>query len=222
MWLTVAVPLTVLFTVLIGIYLKKEPLMEKKTIKDKMMVLLPRHKLDFVFVIAMFAMGIFVFGLRYNYSHDYIEAPKLAILALLFIPIVYIDYKTKKIPNKLLILGLISRIVLYIIEVFVGEGNMLNIFLSDIKGALVGGLIFLMGSLFVKNGVGMGDIKMFALIGIFYGYGGTVSTIVYSLFLCFIMALFLLITRKKAIKDTVPLAPFAFIGLILTLILEIF
>lgn len=164
-------------------------------------------------------MGIITFKIRYyNYS-DFIGAAKLTTLVTLLAPISYIDFKSRKIPNKLLLSGLIARVVFYIIEFFMGKEEITGILFSDLKGMLLGGGIFLIGALAAKNSIGMGDVKMFAVIGLFCGYTRTMAVIMFSLFLCFVTAIILLLLKRKSLKDSVPLAPFVFVGTFLAMVL---
>ena len=82
-------------------------------------------------------------------------------MVVLLAPISYIDFKTRKISNFLLLAGLSARAVFYIIEFFADNKAITGIITSDIKGLLLGGGIFLIGAVAAKNSIGMGDVNVY-------------------------------------------------------------
>ncbi len=219
MWALFAVPFVAFLIILASYYLQWETVLKKGTLRAKAMALFPPKLSYLAFLALSFIMGIASFEIRYyNYS-DFIGAAKLTTLVVLLAPIAYIDLKSKKIPNILLLSGLFTRAVFYIIEFLKYNKTIADILLSDLKGLILGGGIFLIVALVAKNSIGMGDVKMFAVIGVFCGYSGTMTVIILSLFLCFAAAIIMLLLRRKNMKDSLPLAPFVFIGTFLAMIL---
>ncbi len=219
MWLAIAVPMTIILVALANCYIQKDDIFCSQTLKERVSAFFPRSPFYIIFLFIVFIMGITSFGVQYHFFTDYLKAAKLTTLLLLLAPIAFIDLKSKKIPDKLILIGICIRVLFYVFEIFNNSQIVLNIFISDMIGILLGGGIFLLAALIVKNSIGMGDVKMYALIGVFCGYTATFSSIMFSLFLCFIASVVLLIFRKKGRKDTLPLAPFAFIGTYLVIVL---
>lgn len=219
MWILIALPLNLILLVLVNCYIRKDLILSKETFKDRLTSFVPSQPLYIMFLIIVFTFGIVSFGSQYYYFADYVKAAKLTTLVLLLAPVAYIDFKSKTIPNKLLLAGLFGRIIFYIIEMFTKNREILDIFVSDIKGVLLGGGVFLLGAIIAKNSVGMGDVKMYGVIGFYCGYMGTMASMLFSLFICFIASIFLLIFRKKSRKDTLPLAPFVLAGTFLVIFL---
>ncbi|OPZ84413.1 MAG: Type IV leader peptidase family protein [Firmicutes bacterium ADurb.Bin419] len=219
MWAAIAVPMTIILIALANCYLQKDSIFSRQTLKDRIAAFIPAKPLYIAFLAIVFIMGITSFGAQYHFFSSYVKAAKLTTLLMLLAPAAYIDFKSKKIPNELILFGLCTRVVFYVIEMFTNNRTILNIFASDIKGVLLGGGVFLLAALIVRNSIGMGDVKMYALIGLFCGYTGTLASMLFSLFVCFIASVGLLILRKKGRKDTLPLAPFVFIGTYLVIVL---
>ena len=130
----------------------------------------------------------------------------------------FIDYKMKKIPNKLVIFVAVTRIMFLILEAVFHTNGVLNLLIQSGAGLAFGGLFTLICML-VSHGIGAGDIKLFAVLGLSFGLRGIISIMMYSVFLSFIICIVLLISRKAKMKSTLPMAPFIFIGLSLYLIL---
>ena len=64
----------------------------------------------------------------------------------------------------------------------------------------------------------MGDIKLFAVLGLYFGYD--IINLMFFSFLCTaIYSIYLLLFKKKKKKDSVPMGPFIFLGTILSFIL---
>ena len=68
-----------------------------------------------------------------------------------------------------------------------------------------------------KNSVGMGDVKLFAVIGLYQGLWGAVNSVFFSFIVSFINAVVLLITRKKKKSDVIAFAPCIMIGTVMAI-----
>ena len=84
---------------------------------------------------------------------------------------------------------------------------------------LIGFLIFFLARIFSRKSVGMGDVKLAAVLGWYLGGALIWFDIVLSLFLAAGYSLLQLIRKKLSMKDSIPLAPFFSVGTILILLL---
>jgi Flp pilus assembly protein protease CpaA len=124
-----------------------------------------------------------------------------------------IDIKDRIIPNQLVLFLFVTRLILLWysnlqMDVFI---NFMNY--SPFIGFLIGGGVLLVSKILSKSGIGYGDVKFFAMIGFFVGETGIISVLFYTFILISLVACGLLLTKKLTIRDTLPLAPFAFLGL---------
>jgi len=131
----------------------------------------------------------------------------------------WIDFRTKKIPNQIFLILLAVRGIGILIEMAFYPNEIFHILLTSFSGMLIGGTIVLICRLISRGGIGAGDVKLFALIGFYFGVIPMMNILFYTTFLSAIVAAFLLITRKAKMKSTLALGPFAFIGLNLYYIL---
>lgn len=128
--------------------------------------------------------------------------------------IAFIDYKEHIIPNKIILGLLILRIFFMIYEV-VNQKEFLNyLVLYPLLGALVGGMLMVIGMFISKKGIGMGDVKLFFIIGFYVNSYYIMPTLIYTFLICAIVGIILLISRKATMHDVLPLAPFAFCGVL--------
>ena len=143
-------------------------------------------------------------------------------IVLLFViwPLAYIDYKTMRIPNLFVVYGLICRAVLLLFELFLGHTAVWNYLATEAIAAVALLLAAVLCGLVVKNGIGFGDMKLFVVLGLFLGLTGIWSAIFLALLISFVIALFVLITKKKSRKDAIPFGPALVIGTYLSICLS--
>lgn len=123
----------------------------------------------------------------------------------LLLTITISDLEKHKIPNAVLlpffIIGLFERILI---------SKTINWYFNPFLGIIVGfGIMFLL-AYFSKGGMGGGDIKLLAVIGIFIGPLGALITLFLAAFLGLFYAIFSGAALKKGTK--IPFGPFLAIG----------
>ena len=172
-----------------------------------------------IFVVAMFAMNIILANfIVYIYNGSNIINAKLMILISMMWPIAYIDFKEKRIPNKILIIMLIARAVILIPELAL-LGNISQTLISMVIATVAVIIACVLCCLIVKGAIGMGDIKLFCVMAIYLGLEGIWSAIFCSLIVSFVIAVFSLATRRVNRKDNIPFAPAILIGTYLSIFL---
>ncbi len=146
----------------------------------------------------------------------------LIILSLSFIIIFFIDLKHFIIPNEITF----SMMVLGFIKSF--DPNLNSLFPNYIN-SLIGGLlgygiiwsiIYFYKQLRKKEGMGLGDAKLFAVIGFWFGW----LAIPFIIFLSSIIALLSvapsLIKNSKTMSSQIPFGPYIIIGTVVYLFFE--
>jgi leader peptidase (prepilin peptidase)/N-methyltransferase len=123
----------------------------------------------------------------------------------LLLTITISDLEEHKIPNSVIlpffIIGLFERLLI---------SETTNWYFNPFLGIIVGfGIMFLL-AYFSKGGMGGGDIKLLAVIGVFIGPLGALITLFLSAFLGLFYAIFSGAALKKGTK--IPFGPFLAIG----------
>lgn len=112
-----------------------------------------------------------------------------------------IDLKEQIIPDGLIVFGLLTGIIFVWMDKSYSP-------LDALLGFIIGGGTLLIIALISKGGIGGGDIKLMAVIGVFLGW----PLILIVLFISFvsggIFGIVFLVTGKKGKKDSVPFGPF--------------
>ncbi len=150
------------------------------------------------------------------YDCNWIFAIKRVIFCSALWPLAFIDYREHIIPNKVLLYLLIVRIAIAGIEM-IADFNTAKTELLGCLIAAIGMLVLLcVMRLIVKNGIGFGDIKLFVVMGLYYGVRGSISTLFLSFVVSFIVSIFMLVTKRKSKKDHIAFAPSILVGTLLS------
>jgi leader peptidase (prepilin peptidase)/N-methyltransferase len=168
----------------------------------------------YAFPITSLLIEIFTslyYPLCYFYFFIYKKQPLNFIPPLFFgtilILISFIDIKNNIIPNKIVIPS-----------IFIGLFLMILFFPNKIIESIIFSIgvfiLFLLIYFVYPQGMGMGDVKLAALLGIFLGRD-LITAIVLGFIFGAIYSIFLLISKNKRFKDRIPFAPFLSIGAII-------
>lgn len=166
---------------------------------------LPRRYIYIELLTAMIYLWcFFVFGIS-------LLSIKAMLLATFLIGITFIDLDYQLILDKVVIW-------------LAGIGVFINLVtaslsLTDIMLAVVtGGGLFLLIAVITKGGMGGGDIKFVAALGIWLGFKLTLLTVLLSFFIGGLGSALLLLTRVKKRKDFIPFGPFIAISAFLSML----
>jgi leader peptidase (prepilin peptidase)/N-methyltransferase len=144
-----------------------------------------------------------------------------------FIVVIFIDWEHQLILNVITYPAAVIAIILLAIDSFVPGANLFGdrTFIphtSLYSGLISGGVLFLFFMLIViitPGSMGMGDAKLVALIGLVSGFPLMIFSMLIGIVLGGIVAIVLLVTRKKKRKDVIPYGTFLAIGPIVAFLL---
>lgn len=200
---------SIILLVISTVYLKKKFFEESKAKEVAKSHLL-------YFLVSMAAYGIITYvAIRYSYDHHWTAVLRISKWLTIYwgcYLLACTDVKEKIIPNEIIATLLIVRVVFLIIEVIIAYPFLKDALGYPILGAVFGGGIIALAMIVSRHGVGAGDVKLFFAIGFFIGSTQILSMLLYTFFVSAVVGLILLLLRKVKMKDSVPLAPFAFIG----------
>jgi leader peptidase (prepilin peptidase)/N-methyltransferase len=150
---------------------------------------------------------------------DFISAIKLLSLYCILIPIAIIDYKHHIIPNCLTLICTAIALLSGVIEVAAKMSVLSEKALDMAAGLLFGGGVFGLAALLSKGGVGMGDVKLFAALGLALGLRLIFSLVLYTLISAAIISTVLIITKRAAAGTRLALGPYILSGMVFAIIL---
>ena len=67
-----------------------------------------------------------------------------------------------------------------------------------------------------RKGLGGGDVKLMGVASLYLGYDGALSALLYGSVLSALTAVILTVMKKMTPKDSIPLVPFLYIGILIT------
>ena len=128
------------------------------------------------------------------------------------------DIRQKCIPNKLVLSMLIAWSLLITQNLLADIQTGILLLTDGVLGLLIGGGVFLAVYLLSRKGLGGGDVKFMAAAGLYLGFSNTIPAILYGTILAALTGITLIVLGRITRKDTMPLAPFLFVGIMITLI----
>ncbi len=135
------------------------------------------------------------------------EMANAVILFGLCLYLSWIDFRYKRIPNRALGAGFVLISIMEYVLSSPREWLMAGLF------AILSLLVFGWISWHRPLALGMGDVKLFALVCYGLGVRDFVLVLTIASLAAFLVSLVLLLIRKVSIKCEVPFAPFVTIGL---------
>lgn len=130
------------------------------------------------------------------------------------------DIKTKRIPNELILAMLAAWVFTMTPKLFIDTEAGVSLLKDSALGFLIGGGLFMVVYLVSRKGLGGGDVKFMAAAGLYLGFGGTIPAMLFGTILAALTGLALILMKKIGRKDTIPLAPFLYIGMLITVFLQ--
>jgi leader peptidase (prepilin peptidase)/N-methyltransferase len=172
-------------------------------------------------LIELLTSGIFIsLFLKFGISLEFIVS--IFFMAIL-IAVFFIDMDNQIIPNELVIAGLIIGVLLVATEIIFKINAFGNIHWWDHLLGIIPGTVFLLlvallGMLLYKTEdvMGMGDVKIFAPIGLILGWKLCIVALFISIFLGGITSVILILLKIKDRKDLIPFGPFIVAGTFIT------
>ena len=126
-----------------------------------------------------------------------------------------VDLKTKRVPNSLILAMFAAWVIVMTPTLFLDTGTAVDLLRESAFGAAIGGGLFLFAYLISRKGLGGGDVKFMACVGLYQGLAGVTIIMLCGTTLAALTGLILIMLKKIGRKDTIPLAPFLFAGILI-------
>lgn len=202
-------------------YVNKVKINKADSFKNKLVAGFPSTKKRWFYLVSVcLASCCVVAMLCLFYERDILFVIKHIIVLALLCPICLIDYREKRIPNFLIIIGLCARVAILLVEMLVSFAEIKHIIISDLLATLIIAGFTLLFIFISRGGIGAGDFKLFIVMALLLGQPGIYYALFFSFFVSFIVAIFLLITKKKGRKDSIAFGPMVLCGTVLSMIVS--
>ncbi|MCH8029570.1 MAG: prepilin peptidase [Candidatus Dadabacteria bacterium] len=181
----------------------------------------PRYAIIEALTGCVFALTVYEFGLS-------VETLLYLILLPSLIVITFIDLEHWIIPNVITYPGIALGLILALLRtdwgelrILVGEIGIMNTLyvveqfpaLNSILGIMIGGgVLLLIGLMYEvirkREGMGMGDVKLLAMVGAFLGVTSLLFIVLLSSLLGTLVGAALMINKQSGMKRAIPFGPF--------------
>jgi len=167
----------------------------------------------FVLVTARFGPAVLEAGTAPDAVAAAIELVAFLTLTAVSIALALIDLDTRRLPNVIVVPALLAGVVL------LGAAALMRGDSAALAGAAIGGAglfaLYLVLALASRGGMGMGDVKLASVLGLYLGFLGWGSLLV-GAFAAFVFGgvfgLLLLIVRRAGRKTAIPFGPWMILG----------
>jgi len=168
-------------------------------------------KISFQYPLVEFFTGlIFLFGAIYYFDFNFyvlINFFYLLIVSSFLIVIFVYDLKYCLVSDKV-IYPAIFIVFLYDVYLAFMSGQLSVLTLSFATAFIIGGFFLLLVLISKEKWMGMGDVKIGVLMGLFFGPFQFLTAIFLAFLLGATVSVFLLILKKKTMKSEIPFGPF--------------
>lgn len=188
-----------------------EKVIYKDFLKDYIKKFRPHYILMFTMFFIYIAL-LYTNGLNPTFIQN-LDLIKYMILIPFLLSIAIIDYKKNIIPNRLLLTMFEIGIVLTFIYGISNINSSMDMLLGALLGAGIFGILTFLGRMVSGDeAMGMGDVKMFAVLGLYLGSSNILLVSIISFIIASIYAIIMIIAKKKKLKDYLPFGPFVLIS----------
>ena len=139
------------------------------------------------------------------------EFPLIAFYSCILLVLAFIDLQHKLILN---VIVYPAAVIAFIVGFFIPDFDVYK----GVLGGAIGFAILMLPALISRRGMGWGDVKMAGLIGLMTGYPRVIAGLFLGILSGGLIAITLLIFRKKSRKDAIPFGPFLALGAFIALI----
>ena len=173
-----------------------------------------RYKLVLIYA-GIPVLGLALIFLRAEETDPFVLIWRELIIVFGYIA-AFLDLESKKIPNNLLLAMFGTWVITTALTLLVNSAAAVLLLKDAIFGCAIGGGIFLFVYLVSSKGLGGGDVKFMAAAGLYMGSTGTLSALLCGTVFAALTGILLLIRKKVSRRDSIPLAPFLYAGILLT------
>ena len=163
------------------------------------------------------ATGV-IFALLYWHYGLSAELGVMAFYACLFIIIFIIDLEHGLILNKVVYPGMVVAFLLALLpRPWLTQWIVTGVANAALGGAIGFAILFLI-AIVSRGGMGWGDVKLAALIGLATGFPLVFFSLIMGAILGGIVAVALVIAKKRNRRETIPFGPFLAVAAMITLL----
>lgn len=201
MWLQIALDITTVL--LVTVILSKYEVISWKNGGRK----------DRILIALLAVLTVLFYWVTGKKGYGALTMVNIGLLFVILLVAAGVDGRYQRIPNRLILSGFVGKGILLGLEIMQDADMAAEILAVSLIGcAVCFGLMFFL-AVVTRQGIGYGDVKLFALIGFAVGLWDAYSILFYSALLAACYGGYLLLVAKAGKKREMPFAPFIFAGM---------
>ena len=160
--------------------------------------------------------------LRYGMGTEFVV---ISVAISFMVVVALIDLERGLILNRLVYPSVVALILLSpfwselgLSRAFLGDHNLLASVMNSLLAGLGAFLVFFAISLVYPDGMGGGDVKLAGVVGLTVGFPGVLLALWLAAVTGGLVAILLLVLRKRGRKDPIPFGPFLSLGAVAVLL----
>ncbi len=127
------------------------------------------------------------------------------------------DLLDRRVPNKWPLAMLLAWVVVMIPQLFFNTEAAITRLLGGVLGFALCGVLLLLVYLISRRGLGGADVKFMAAAGLYLGWSYSLAVLLIGSVLAALVCGVLILLKKLGSRDSVPLIPFLFVGILFSL-----
>ena len=170
------------------------------------------HYIHMLLIAIIYILLLYKFGLKPDFIQN-LDLIKYMILTPMLFSVAVIDFKNSIIPNRLLLTMAETGLLLTFVYGISDINLAMDMLIGMVVGTVILGILTLLGRLVSgKEAMGMGDVKLVAALGLFFGASNILAISIISFLLGAIISIILVLSKKRKIDDYIPFGPFIVIA----------
>lgn len=157
--------------------------------------------------------------MKLYYGDSWREMSRVLLVISVLWACAWVDIKSRIIPNKILLIGLLIRCVLIAVESLLSPSEVQYILFSSTVAAIALFAGSVLCRLISHDAIGFGDVKLLAFMGFCMQNDRIWGAMLLSAIISFVYSLYLVVCKKANRKTEIPFAPLLLAGTIAASIL---
>lgn len=151
-------------------------------------------------------------ALFFWYGYAIWKALKFMIAIAFVLCIAQIDKKKMILPNGVIFGMLLVRVLLMAVELGYYREQGITIIVQAVFGLVFGSVVFFVAKIISPDSIGSGDIKLFAVIGLYLGSQRILYAVLASLFCAMVCGIFQVVRKNITMKQAISFGPYIAMG----------
>jgi prepilin signal peptidase PulO-like enzyme (type II secretory pathway) len=155
------------------------------------------------------------------YGYEPVKLTSLVCLMAGLMVTAMVDKQRMIIPNEYLAFFILIWMALTTTGCIYYGSSPVNVLIQAFFGALLGVSVFVLARVVSPKSIGMGDIKLFAVLGIYFGTDDILRVMLASLIVAAAAGIVKVFSKKLGIKEAMCMGPYIAVGTLLVMVLGV-